>query len=183
MSSSRTVVRRATPADAPAIAEVHVWSWQSAYRGLIADAVLGALTPERRQPQWEQTLTAPDERIGVWLAEVDGEVVGFSSIGPSPDDDSGMLFTLYLHPERIGTGVGHALLVRAEEGMIAAGFEEATLEVLRDNARARRFYERHGWVQDGEAFEQDWGGGPFSVVAYRKRLGSASGHAAESTGT
>ena len=41
-----TQVRAAVPADAHDVARVHVRSWQSAYRGLIAQEFLDGLTPE-----------------------------------------------------------------------------------------------------------------------------------------
>lgn len=46
-------VRHATANDAAAIAQVHVASWQAAYRGLLPEALLVSLSVERRQRHWE----------------------------------------------------------------------------------------------------------------------------------
>ena len=77
-------LRRATAADARAIATVHVRSWQQAYRGLIADHVLDALDVETRERFWQQALESPPE-ITPLLAIVDDRVIGFVSAGRCGD--------------------------------------------------------------------------------------------------
>jgi GNAT superfamily N-acetyltransferase len=47
---------------------------------------------------------------------------------------------LYVHPDAIGTGIGHALFEHATR-VRPTGFD---LWVFQQNARARRFYEAHG---------------------------------------
>ena len=49
-------LRRATVDDAPAIAGVHVRTWQAAYRGLMPQALLDSLTFERRRGWWKGQL-------------------------------------------------------------------------------------------------------------------------------
>jgi putative acetyltransferase len=49
---------------------------------------------------------------------------------------------LYVHPDAIGTGVGHALFEHVKT-LRPDGFE---FWVFQQNARARRFYEAHGAV-------------------------------------
>ena len=82
-----------------------------------------------------------------------GSIVGFVSAGPTRDDDTpssrGELGAIYLEEHVVGRGVGRGLLDRAVEGMRSAGFTRASLWVLDSNERARRFYERAGWVWDG----------------------------------
>ena len=56
---------------------------------------------------------------------------------------------LYVRPEAWGTGVAGELHDRAVAAIRAAGHERARLWVLEENVRARRFYERRGWVLDG----------------------------------
>jgi hypothetical protein len=45
-------LRPATPADAAAIAEVHVRSWQVGYRGIVAKEVLAAQSVQAREREW-----------------------------------------------------------------------------------------------------------------------------------
>lgn len=70
----------------------------------------------------------------VWVAEVDGEVVGFLALS----DD--LLYHLYVYPEFQGRGVGSALFARAQE-LRPRGFR---LWVFQRNTQARTFYEHRG---------------------------------------
>ena len=47
------MIRPAIPADARPIAEVHVRTWQEAYRGIVPDAVLDALDVDDRERRWK----------------------------------------------------------------------------------------------------------------------------------
>ena len=57
---------------------------------------------------------------------------------------------LYVVPEQWGTGLAGELLDRALEVVRGLGSVRCRLWVLEDNARARRFYERRGWRENGE---------------------------------
>ena len=56
---------------------------------------------------------------------------------------------MYVSADHRGSGVASALLAEAERLVAAAGHRQAWLAVVPGNARARRFYERSGWVDDG----------------------------------
>lgn len=173
-------VRPAVLEDAPAIAAVHVRSWQAAYRGLIPDAVLISLSVERRMAFWADTITDLEPPTGVWVAERDGAVAGFVHVRRSKDQGAepsvGEVGAIYLMPEAWSRGLGRALLDAAVVELGRNGFEAATLWVFRDNARARRFYERAGWAPDGEAKSIEIGAVSLAEVRYRidlQRGGSA----------
>jgi GNAT superfamily N-acetyltransferase len=144
-------VRRAGLDDAPAIARVHVRSWQGAYR-LVFGAALDDLVPEAREPRWREWLSRGGPPC-VFVAERAGEIVGFVSVGasldPFPDPETGELYALYVLPAAEGTGVGRLLMERGLLALAELGCGSATLWVLEDNPRARRFYERGGWTPDG----------------------------------
>jgi ribosomal protein S18 acetylase RimI-like enzyme len=76
------------------------------------------------------------------VAEVDGVVVGAVAATP------GSIAHLFVVPTHWGTGVADALLAGAVSVSRQAGATQCQLEVLEDNWRARRFYERHGWARD-----------------------------------
>jgi GNAT superfamily N-acetyltransferase len=162
-------VRPARPRDAAAIAEVHVRSWQTAYEHIFGAERLATLdeTLERRRAGWESHIAAVH---GVAVAEDDGRVVGFVSVGPARDEDGvGELFTIYALPEAWGSGVGAALMAEAKALLRPHG-DEAVLWVLEDNPRARRFYEREGWTLDGATKEDEFLGVPVREVRYRLSL-------------
>lgn len=132
------MIRQAAPADARAIAEVHVRSWRAAYRGLLPDGLLDALSVEDRARGWSARLGAG---VGVTLvAEEDGAVVGFATLIDRE------LAALYVDPDRVRRGIGGELM---REALATAGEGEVTLWTLADNEPALRFYERFGFERDG----------------------------------
>jgi L-amino acid N-acyltransferase YncA len=161
MRETRSVaIRDATPADARAIATVHVRSWQAAYRGELPDAYLDGLSIDDRHARWVERLAEPEANARTLVAEEDGRVMGFASLGPSRDEDvpagTGEVYAIYLLPEWFGRGVGRQLFARANERLRDLGYVRATLWVLATNERSRRFYEAAGWVFDGtESTHQD----------------------------
>jgi ribosomal protein S18 acetylase RimI-like enzyme len=170
-------IRPATIDDARALAAVHVASWQEAYRGLLPDDYLDQLEPGHRLAMWEQFLAATQwPRQGTLVAETGtGDVVGFASVCPTRDDDAvgpptGELTGIYVDPARWGTGAGRALMTGAVDRLREAGFAQATLWVLRDNTRARRFYELAGWTPDGTEKDAVVAGVPVTEVRYRRDL-------------
>ncbi len=130
-------VRPATVADARRIAEVHVRTWQAAYRHVFPADFLDSLSIDNRERGWKEELTESPGNIHV--AEIDGRVVGFAAVGPARGETGlGELYAIYVEPAHWGTGVGHTLLVTAQERLAELGFDEAMLWVLADNPRARR---------------------------------------------
>ncbi|MGP4115505.1 GNAT family N-acetyltransferase [Streptomyces sp. 4N509B] len=69
--------------------------------------------------------------------------------GGRRDEPWGEVYALYVLPGFLGRGVGRSLMGRALDALAAAGRPRARLWVLRDNAPARRFYERAGFRADG----------------------------------
>ena len=146
-------VRDATIDDAEALALVHVRGWQWGYRGLLPADYLVDLSVERRAEQWRSWLLDPGRTRTSVAQEEALALAGFVAAGPSRDPDAGEntgeIYALYVEEAVAGTGVGQALLERAVMTLRADGFARATLWVLHDNARARRFYEKAGWTPDG----------------------------------
>jgi ribosomal protein S18 acetylase RimI-like enzyme len=146
-------IREAEPRDARGIAEVHVRSWQAAYRGQLTDDYLDGLSVEERLEQHRRSLEQPRAEWRTWVADDDGRVAGFAVTGPSEDADAepstAELYAIYLEPDRVGTGLGRGLLDHAIADLRERGFTVVTLWVLETNERARRFYEVAGWRADG----------------------------------
>jgi RimJ/RimL family protein N-acetyltransferase len=142
-----TTVRRATPEDAGAIAEVQVASWRAAYVGVMPQRFLDELDVDARARLWRSWTATPDS--AVFVAEQAGRVVGFASLGPSREPAGiGQLYAIYVTPTAWGSGAGRALM-DAGVAWLAERWREAMLWVADENPRARRFYERCGWSPDG----------------------------------
>jgi GNAT superfamily N-acetyltransferase len=145
-------IRSAVPADAEAMALVHRLSANTAYGR--DDPLDGRLAAARRL--FDEGETRP------FLAEDDrGAVIGVLTVG---DDE---LHAIYVHPDHWGTGVGQALLDRAETEL-AKTCAAASLTCMAGNARGRRFYERNGWKLGETRVEPHFGGEPTEVCRYHK---------------
>jgi len=166
-------VRSAAAADADAIGRVQVETWRVAYRGLMPDEAIAGFDLEGRRRMWREGLArAPRPGSATFVVELDGEVVGFASVGRSRDEGSeneGELYAIYLHPSRWDQGIGRALLERAEESMRTFGFARAVLWVLKGNERGQRFYRAAGWESDGRKVDT-FQGAEVVELRYRKAL-------------
>jgi GNAT superfamily N-acetyltransferase len=167
-------IRQARVADARQIGLVHVRSWQGAYQGLVPQDYLDQLDPASRAAGWRRTLSRPDERAGVFVAESGEEIVGFASAGRSRDEDAsaatGELYAIYMLPQRWGRGAGRALMSASVSHLSSADFKEATLWVLESNTRTRGFYAKGGWEPDGATKTDESRGFPLVEVRYRRAL-------------
>jgi RimJ/RimL family protein N-acetyltransferase len=163
-------LRRATGADAPAVAAMHIRAWRVAYRGIVPDAHLDSLDVATRAARYDFGATAPGAPA-TWIAVDGADVVGFVTVGPGRDKDLpglGEVCAVYVAPDRWRSGAGSALLAKAEALLGDAGLNDAYLWVLEDNTRARRFYERAGWAPDGARKVVEIGGRPLAEVRCRK---------------
>jgi ribosomal protein S18 acetylase RimI-like enzyme len=167
------IVRDAIAADADAVGRVQVETWRAAYRGLMPEEAIASFDAEAQQRMWRERLARePRPGTATFVAELDGEVVGFASVGRSRDEaaeSEGELYAIYVHPSCWDRGIGRALIEHAEESMRASGFERALLWVLEGNERGERFYRAAGWTADGSK-EDEFQGTTVVEVRYRKAL-------------
>jgi GNAT superfamily N-acetyltransferase len=130
-------VRPAVHDDAKVIAEIWHAGWRDAHVGHVAEDLLA----ERTAAAFE--VRAPGRVGDASVAVIDGAVAGFVVV---VDDE---VEQVYVAAHYRGSGVAAALLAEAERRVRANGHERAWLAVVPGNARARRFYERNGWADEG----------------------------------
>ena len=186
-------VRVAQPDDADAIAAAHIEGWRVGYRHVFPTEFLDA--PEfassrlERWRGWTWSEFADSQLFVVLLRE---RVVGFGHVGPErvvPECDQsgtdanpetikldtgpgcGEVYGFYLHPDAWGSGAASALIARCHEYLRDEGFANAVLWVLRDNPRARVFYEKSGWQATGnEMMFEPQNAAPVAEVQYLVHL-------------
>lgn len=167
------MIRKALPDDAKAIAQVHISSWQDAYRDLMPAEYLSGLqaTLAQRESFWMRSIEADEPKV--WVAEVDGQVVGWISVGASRDEEAagkntGEVMAIYVLAGYWQTGVGLALWKAGLQNLMVQGYQDLTLWVLSRNDRAIRFYRRAGCVEDtGSERTLQRGGVTLEEVRYR----------------
>jgi GNAT superfamily N-acetyltransferase len=162
-------VRRASRQDARAIAEVHVRAWRSAYRGLVPDQLLDALSIEERERAWTEVLGGTGGSSFTLVAVVgDGRVVGFCTAStPSRDEDASEstaeVMATYVDPEHWRAGVGGSLLQSTLAELRRTRFRDATLWVFADNGPARAFYREFGFEPNGRERRENRRAGQLEV--------------------
>lgn len=147
-------MRRAVPQDARAIAEIHVRSWQVAYRGLVPDDVLDGLSVAQREQFWREASAGGHGAGAVFVASGGSQIEGFCALStPSRDEDAdegtAEIGAIYVDPSAWRRGVGGALMDAALTELRAGGWRQVTLWVLAANRPARDFYSRFGFEPDG----------------------------------
>ncbi|WP_182111545.1 MULTISPECIES: GNAT family N-acetyltransferase [unclassified Actinotalea] len=167
---NEVLVRPATARDADAIAAVHVASLRQAYADVVPAEYLAGLDVAARAATWADRLTTPREGTRTWVAEEEGRVVAFASLGPSLDEDAErttlQIHYIYLEPGSWGQGIARELMrtLLAEVPDGAA----VTLWVPDVNERAAHFYRRNGFARDGVERLEDVGGTQLTEVRYRR---------------
>ena len=93
------------------------------------------------------------------IAEDDGVAAGHAGFFPQPGvEASAHLWQLFVRPPWWGTGLAPELLARAIEAAVEQGYRRMRFYTPRDHARARRFYEREGFIHTGwEGLEEPLG--------------------------
>ena len=158
--------------DVAAVCAVRRRSWIAAYTGLMPQGVIVAIdlgVSWMNWTTWVRVPPTPDSRFTA--AGPPGGVIGFSVVSACRDDDArddvGEVRLLYADPTAWDRGVGSALLGHGVDALRSMGFDELRLWTLRDNARARAFYERHGWIADGAEQVTEHPQGSYVEARYR----------------
>jgi ribosomal protein S18 acetylase RimI-like enzyme len=145
-------IRIASLADTPDLASMHIASWRETYVGMLPAGMLSSLSVDARTAMWAQIMREPatSSSTVVYLAELDRKIVGFGSCGLQRtemlkdrgyDGEIGAIYVLKAFQRH---AIGTRLLFALASDLSRRGFGAASLWVLRDNAPARRFYERYG---------------------------------------
>jgi ribosomal protein S18 acetylase RimI-like enzyme len=151
VSQPEANVRRATVEDAGCISRLLLEAF-GAIRERYTDDGFADVTPD------EHKVAARFAEGALWVAEVDGKVVGTVSLSAEPE---GLYVrSLAVLPEFQGRGVGHKLLDALHEYATGTGERRIFLYTLPFQLGARELYEKHGyeWVRDTPA--EEWYGVP-----------------------
>jgi ribosomal protein S18 acetylase RimI-like enzyme len=156
VSGDHVILRPAIPDDAQRVAEIWYAGWCDGHLGGVPDELVAARTPRSFQQR------AVERVRDTTVAVVDESIAGFMMIVAAEVEQ------IYVSAEYRGRGVAQRLLGAAEQKIAGDGFSEAWLAVVASNARARAFYARAGWIDDGLFDYKAYGeAGPIIVPAHR----------------
>ncbi|HLX30045.1 MAG TPA: GNAT family N-acetyltransferase [Casimicrobiaceae bacterium] len=150
------------------IAQVRIDSWRTTYRGLVPDAYLASMDVEPSARMWERVLSAGPNTASVFVAERNGEVVGFAAGNMLKEpryDLNAELTAVYLLREYQRAGIGTRLVDTVAKAQRAHGAHGLIAWVIAGNKPARGFYEGLGaTLLVEQPFE--WDGLPLIEAGY-----------------
>ncbi|AKU17360.1 GNAT family N-acetyltransferase [Luteipulveratus mongoliensis] len=136
------VIRQADGEDLTEVLEVGHKTWPVTYGPIAGDDYVAMGLAK----WWTQEATIPAIRAGrVTVAEVDGRVVGMTSVGPSEGHLN--LWKLYVLPDQQGTGLGGRLMRAVIDKAVEDGHDAIRLSYILGNDNAAQFYEHFGFVE------------------------------------
>lgn len=142
-----------------ALVQLSLLAWEpvfDSFRQIMGPVVFPVVYPDWRRIQREtvEKFCAAREHAVVWVAEVEGRVVGYLVCEMQPQTQTGEVQLLAVHPDYQNQGIGTALNRYALDKMKERGIKVATVGTGGDpgHAPARRTYEKVGY----RAFPQVW---------------------------
>ncbi len=154
------------------ISEIYEKSWKYAYKDIIPQSFLDSIPSGR----WAGKINKNGMNSLIMI--LNGKIIGTAGLCRSRWErfsDHGEIVSIYFLPEYMGKGYGTLLLKRCIVELNRLGFDKILLWVLEDNAKARKFYEKNGFVLTDEYMTDNIGGKELREVmySYRCKTGSA----------
>ncbi|MCZ6672127.1 MAG: GNAT family N-acetyltransferase [Verrucomicrobia bacterium] len=149
-AKGQVILRKAVPEDWLELASLHYLSHTVSFQPYASQDWLESRDLSQYEENWKERLS--DNRIKVWVAKNEDDIVGMVSIRPDPirqySDESGkiaFLGAMHVHPKFMGNGLGRRLVNLAVSHMRSHNYTTAYLCVMKENTRALRFFESAGW--------------------------------------
>lgn len=133
-------IRKMHYEDTEQVQSIAKTTWNATYEGIIPLKVQNNFLKSNYS---DESMKQRIERSIVYVAEVEGKVVGFANYSTVRDGGKVELAAIYLYPEFQGKGIGTALIQRAVKKLI--GIKEIYINVEKDNKIGMNFYEAKGF--------------------------------------
>ena len=155
------------------ISNIYECSWKYAYKDIIPKNYLNSIP----KGCWANNITK--EHMTSFVLIEDGIIIGTASFCKSrwkQYNDYGEIVSIYFLPDYMGKGYGNHLLKKCMEELKTRGYEKILLWVLEDNLRARKFYEKNGFICSYEYLNDNIAGKELREVMYTYKLQEESLH-------
>jgi GNAT superfamily N-acetyltransferase len=144
--------RNAAPSDAEALAELGRRSFVDTFGHLYSPEDLALFLANHSVDSWAQELADP--AFAIRIGEVGGEAVAYAKIGPPklPFEPRGAAVELrqfYVLSDWHGRGAAAEMMAWVLDEARRRGGDDLYLSVFVDNPRARAFYSKYGFVEEG----------------------------------
>lgn len=157
-------IRYITKEDDPLeISKIYESSWKYAYKGILSQDYLDRIPTGH----WANGINKAGLNSLVLIEHE--RLIGTASFCQSRWEkygDYGEIVSIYFLPNYIGKGYGRLLIRKCIEELKQCGFDKVLLWVLEDNHRARRFYEKNGFIRSKVFMDNEIGGENVREVLY-----------------
>ena len=162
--TEKIIIRQATEEDAWQIADILVEDWKKAYRGIIDSDYLDSMNVEER---YQREL----QRYRIYrVAAAEKEILGFTWNEMAGGEESDCeIIAIYIRYSKRNSGIGRALFNDSVNLFRAAGRKKMIIWCLRENAEARKFYEKMGGTVCKTGTHQ-WGNRMYDMISYLYQL-------------
>ena len=163
------LVRPAAETDLILLVRIFRACWLTSYKDILTQTVRDEMTQERANEMWTLSVQPHPDRT-TFVIEENGVTVGMARVGRDiTNGRRGHLFSLYIHPDNAGRGLGKILLRKALAFLRETGFEEITLWVFKNNAPTRNLYSSIGFQETGqERIDDRWKNPEIEMLAPSK---------------
>ena len=164
-----TFVRPATETDLDSLVEIFRACWLTSYKDILAQSVRDEMTQEKALEMWTHSVQPHPDRT-TFVIEESGILVGMARVGRDVSNSvRGHLFSLYVHPDNAGRGLGKNLLKNALAYLRESAFDEISLWVFKNNFSTRNLYSSLGFLETGqERIDDRWKNTEIEMLAPSK---------------
>lgn len=161
-------IRKATPGDEKILAHIQTESWKAAFAGILSPEELEQSTNlERAEQMYHMILRRKDCNNAIeFVANQPHCIAAWGKNRYDLGDSVGELICIHSLQDNWAKGYGSAMMQYVLTELQQAQYETVILWVFEANTRARRFYEKHGFILTEQKKETD----SVSELMYMKRL-------------
>lgn len=151
------LVRPVSESDLDSLVTIFRACWLTSYSDILSQTVRNEMTEDRARAMWALSVHPHPDRT-TFVIEQEGETVGMARIGRDVITvGRGHLFSLYVHPDNAGRGLGKKLLLHSLKFLRETRFDEISLWVFKNNVSTRNLYTSLGFYETGqERIDDRW---------------------------
>ncbi|MBW8348494.1 GNAT family N-acetyltransferase [Bacillus sp. IITD106] len=146
------IIRKMTEEDIKEVQKVARTSWNHTYKDIIPMEVQEKFL---RSAYSDEMMLRRLKHTFMYVAEVDGKIVGFANFSPVKEGGKVDLYAIYLYPEYQGKGIGTSLLTEGMNNL--ENTKEIYINVEKDNHIGKTFYKSKGFEVVSE-IDEDFDG-------------------------
>ena len=146
-------LRPADSSDVEDLVELSLLAWEPvfpSFEHILGPEIYALIWPDWQAGQREavETVCQDGDKTPVWVADVQGQAVGFVAYELNTEENTGTVVLLAVHPAYQNRGIGTELNTFALDKMRESGMRLAVVETGGDpsHAPARRSYEKAGYT-------------------------------------